>query len=144
MPLFYFPLPPSLSLCLSLFITSYSFVFLQLHHSIWGAAVSQLPPGVRQQYALCVADHNQPWEPNQSGLQWPEHGETVWLPLHQGWGKGTEIYCELLSSALCTTSSSVIMHISSWSTLYKYVMSKEPLCYCCLTSNDSFSFFYRL
>lgn len=66
----------SFSLWLSLY-DSYSFLFLQLYHSFWGAAVSQLPPGVRQQYALCVADHLQPREQNQSGLQRSQHGETV-------------------------------------------------------------------
>lgn len=73
----------------SIFITPYSFLFLQLHDSIWGTAVSQLPSGVRKQYALCVAYHYQPWEPDQSGFQRPEHGEAVWLPLDQRWGKGT-------------------------------------------------------
>ncbi len=51
----YPPLPLSISL-----YHSYSFLFLQLYHSIRGATVSQLPSGVRQQYALRVADHHQP------------------------------------------------------------------------------------
>lgn len=93
------------SLAISLY-DSYSFLFLQLYHSFWGAAVSQLPPGVRQQYALCVADHLQPREQNQSGLQRSQHGETVWLPLHQGWGKGSvKIQAVVLDcfEALCAT-----------------------------------------
>lgn len=49
-----FPLSPSVSLH-----HIYSFLFLQLYHSVRGAAVSQLPSGVRQQYALRVADHHQ-------------------------------------------------------------------------------------
>lgn len=64
----------SFSACLHNF---YSFLFLQLHHAVWGAAVSQLPSRVRKQYALRVADHHQPREPNQSGLQRSQHGEAV-------------------------------------------------------------------
>lgn len=60
-----------------LFPLSHSLLFLQLHHSVRSAALSELPPGVRQQHALRVADHLQPREPNQSGLQRPQHGEAV-------------------------------------------------------------------
>lgn len=92
----------SFSLFISLHLVS-SFLFLQLYYSIWGTAVSQLPPGVRQQYALCMADHLQPRESNQSGFQRPQHGETVWLPLDQGWWKGSTKW-NLLSSVTSITS----------------------------------------
>lgn len=37
--------------------TFHSLLLFQLHYTIWSSALTQLPSGVWEQHALCVADH---------------------------------------------------------------------------------------
>lgn len=116
------------------FYHCYSFLFLQLHHSVRGAAHPKLSPGIRQQHALRVADHRQPREPHQSGLQRPQHGEAVRLPFNQGRREGKDPQMELLelNQSTCTsywkkgTKQQQCLY-GNWRSLFPCYQAESPI-----------------